>query len=171
MNWEYHLWRMSAVLLLASFGFLFWNHTIHWRKPAPVPKPGQWILANPDPWKPNPEVQETDATNAMTSPVQPDWSKVNPENKGYSGDINGDGVPDFLIFQNDTLFWKQSGLGELKPLLKIKNGPVIAYTIGAMEDKGRPVFMYFTADKKGYYLGNIGTNSEGAPVFGEAESR
>jgi hypothetical protein len=126
----------------------------------------------------NNNIPTIDITNKSPNGADIDPKSINPMNPGYNIDLDGDGILDFVILDNDNIregnvlyFSKGNSngtFGEKIPILRIKGG-LIAYCVQQFKDKPRPVLLFWNADLKGYYQDNLGNNENGLPYFGDVE--
>lgn len=108
-------------------------------------------------------------------PTEPD---VDPKgigpNTGFNVDMDGDGIPDFVIMQGNTVAWtKGPPAGEKSApveVLKIK-GDVIAYRVETRPGEKWPRVLFWTRDLKGYYQRCLGVSERCIPYFGEVEAQ
>lgn len=106
-------------------------------------------------------------------PIDETLGEVQP-NKGYYADMDNDGINDFVIFKGDNTLYFSKGLGNNAyqaevPVVKVKDH-VIAYRIDIPPKPRRPYLVYFNATRKGYFQENMGLNSQGRPIFADAEA-
>jgi hypothetical protein len=99
--------------------------------------------------------------------------EVSPNNVGYTLDMNGDGLEDFVILQNNIVYFKRGrGNGNFEreiPILTISD-KVVAYRIGGVANQTKPPVVFFLEDGNGYFQPNLGSTPEGIPYFGEREA-
>ena len=112
---------------------------------------------------------------------KPEGDKIDPalishENQGNYLDLNGDGIPDHFIMNNDTLYYEK-GLGNNQyapavPVLRIK-GDVMAYCVQmeTFNGKTQAVMRFWNPNRDGYLQRCLGLNPDGIPYFGEIESQ
>jgi hypothetical protein len=124
----------------------------------PAPKTATLPAYNP------PEVPITASTA-----IDEKLGEINPENRGYIADMDGDGVPDFVIMHDNTLFYSRSQKEPQIPILKLK-GKIIAYRIDMHPKVKRPSLIFFDEQRKGYLQENLGANDKGIPYFGSIEA-
>ena len=106
-------------------------------------------------------------------PLEEKLGDVDPVNRGFQLDINDDGIIDNVILRGDTLFFSK-GLGNNTykpeiPVLKIKE-QIIAYRVESPPKPARPRLIYFNSFRIGYSQENRGLNSQGLPIFADAEA-
>jgi len=106
------------------------------------------------------------------SPNLPDVdpATISPNNSGYTIDMDGDGIIDFVILENNTLYFTKNNVGKKVPILTIK-GNLMAYSINVLPGKSLPSLLFWDVNRKGYYQDNLGNNANGLPFFGEVENQ
>ena len=116
------------------------------------------------------------STNSITlenrKPNLPDVdpATISPNNPGYTIDVDGDGIIDFITLENNTLYFIKNNVGEKVPILTIK-GNLLAYNVCILPNKTLPSLLFWDTNKKGYYQDNLGNNANGIPFFGEVENQ
>jgi len=101
------------------------------------------------------------------------WDQISNENNGFYADFDADGISDYAIMQNDTLFFRKgfpnNQYSEQIPIIKVK-GEVAAYRIQDINQDNRADFVFFNMQLQGFHQINMG-ESQGKPYFGDAEVR
>ena len=162
--------ELDAVLLLlfcialAVGGFVFME-----RSKTPVIAPAKvGTVATPAPAV---AVPVFDATTAAPSIPDVDPASINQDNPGYTLDLDGDGVPDFVKMESNVLSWTKGPVGQHSPVavLTIK-GDIIAYNVLVRPGDTRPSVLFWNRQYKGFYQRCEGV-SGGVPFFGAVEEQ
>lgn len=131
--------------------------------------------ANVAPSEPKPYTAPVfDMNTHQSSGPDIDPATISPKNDGYHIDLDGDGIPDFVILsgENELSWTKGPDDDRNKPVVVLQiKGNVMAYAILVRPGDKRPSVLFWNDRKKGYFQTCGGLNDRGIPYFGEVESQ
>lgn len=116
-----------------------------------------------------PPTVENTMSDAVATGTKIDEKDINPNNVGCTVDLDGDGVVDFVIMRNNTIYFKKSQ-ADPEVVLTTFKGDVRAYSFALIQGSRLPAFLFWDSKLNGYYMPNLGA-VDGLPRFGAVESQ